>query len=169
MLKVVFTSACRATEDFDDGVPLGGLAKLSSNVAGMVAGLEGEALSLRRISPSRFSRVKAVDPTPFNSTDAQLSPKRVGILRGSAGSDKGSSLAATLERAESENSVGSAAGLLRSGSAFESLGARLKRDARYAWQPQSYCYCTLRLYQGDSRSHSTQGLCTLCQQALALL
>ena len=120
--------SCRATEDLDDEVPLGGLAKLSSNVAGMVAGLEGKAPSLRRISPSRL-------PPPTRITDpadVQLSPKRGGILKGSAGLAKGNSLAAMLERADSEASVGSAAGLLGSGGSPISRGASPERDARYA-------------------------------------
>lgn len=111
----------------DDDVPLGGLAKLSSNVAGMVAGLEGKAPSLRRISPSRLSPARAMDTRGLDSAGVQLSPKRVGILKGSAGLQKGTSLAAMLDRADSEGSIGSAAGLLGSP---VSRGASPEQDAR---------------------------------------
>lgn len=113
----------------DDDVPLGGLAKLSSNVAGMVAGLEGQAPSLRRISPSRLSPSRAVD-----IADVQLSPKRVGVVKGSAGLLKGNSLAAMLER-DSEGSVGSAAGLL--GSPI-SRGGSPDVNSRYIMSWQSW-------------------------------
>ena len=119
--------SCSATEDLDDEVPLGGLAKLSSNVAGMVAGLEGKAPFLRRISLSRLtSPTRALD-----TADVQLSPKRVGILKGSAGLPKGNSLAAMLECADSEASLGSAAGVLGLGGSPVSGGASRERVARY--------------------------------------
>lgn len=133
LLKLVSVAfACRATEDLDDSVPLGGLAKLSSNVAGMVAGLEGAALSLRRISPA-----KPVDARAFI---VEHSPRKMGTPKSSAGLQKGNSLAAALEQAHTEDSVGSAAGVQVSREAAAKFGVSLKRDARYDWRP--FCAVT---------------------------
>lgn len=115
---------CRATADLDDEVPLGGLAKLGSNVAGMVAGLEAKAPSLRRISPSRLGPAVAMD-----LADVQLSPRRKGILKEAGGLQKGNALAAMLAQADRESSFGSTAGLLGSGAFPTSPGASPDRYA----------------------------------------
>lgn len=134
---------CRATADSDEGVPLGGLAKLGSNVADLMTSLDTSRLQrpsadMNRARavlggnadqlltpPSTNAKSSAESPlagsseTTASPADVRLSmsPKR----RGGSPLQKGTSLAALMDIAESEEShTSSTARLLQAGAATAS-------------------------------------------------
>ena len=127
--------ACRATADSDEGVPLGGLAKLGSNVADLMTNLESSKLQRPSANMDRLAAMLGGNAgqllTP-PSTNAKPSPESPPAGSSEATADvrltvpmkkkgrsplqKGASLAALLDIAESEESVtSSTAGLLQTG------------------------------------------------------
>ena len=135
---------CRATADSDEGVPLGGLAKLGSNVAGLMSDLEtsklqrpshnmdrlaamlgsgsiGQLLTPASTNPKTSPESPTADGSEIAASPAdvrlRVSPKRTG----GSPLQKGGSLAALLDIAESEDSVtSSTAGLLQAGAVTSS-------------------------------------------------
>lgn len=132
---------CRATADSDEGVPLGGLAKLGSNVADLMSNLEASKLQRPSANQERLAAIlgssagQLLTPASTNAKTSPESPSAGGSettsspadvrltisprvspkKRGGAGLQKGGSLAALMEIAESEDSVTSTAGLLQAG------------------------------------------------------
>ena len=139
----VVTHACRATADSDEGVPLGGLSKLASNVADLMTTLEQPRLQRPSASMDRLAAILSSNTTGQlltpASTNAKTSPESAGASpqagagseaalgpddvrltvspskRGGSALQKGGSLAALMEGGESEGSVTSTAGLLGAG------------------------------------------------------
>ena len=133
----------RATADSDEDVPLGGLAKLGSNVADLMtnlgtsklqrpsankdrlaAMLDGNAGQL--LSPPSANAKTSPESPPAGGSEANASPADVRVTvspkkRGGSPLQKGASLAALLDIAESQDSVtSSTAGLLQAGVATSS-------------------------------------------------
>ncbi len=139
----VVTHTCRATADSDEGVPLGGLSKLGSNVADLMTSLEQPRLQRPSASMDRLAAILSSNSTGQlltpASTNAKTSPESASTSpqagdgsepavrpddvrltvspnkRGGSSLQKGGSLAALMESAESEGSVTSTAGLLGAG------------------------------------------------------
>jgi hypothetical protein len=129
----VVTHTCRATADSDEGVPLGGLSKLASNVADLMTSLEQPRLQRPSASTDRLAAILSSNTTGQlltpASTNAKTSPESAGVSpqarggseaavgpddvrltvspnkRGGSALQKGGSLAALMEGAESEASV----------------------------------------------------------------
>ena len=129
----VVTHTCRATADSDEGVPLGGLSKLASNVADLMTSLEQPRLQRPSASTDRLAAILSSNTTGQlltpASTNAKTSPESAGVSpqarggseaavrpddvrltvspnkRGGSALQKGGSLAALMESAESEASV----------------------------------------------------------------
>lgn len=129
------TATCRATADSDEGVPLGGLAKLGSNVADLMTNLEASKLQRpsanmyrlagmlggnagQLLTPASTNPKTSPESPPADSSETTVSPAEVQlsvspIRRGGSPLQKGRSLAALMDIAESEASVtSSTAGLL---------------------------------------------------------
>ena len=127
---------CRATADSDEGVPLGGLAKLGSNVADLMTSLESSKLQRpsadmdrlaallggnagQLLTPPSTNAKPSPESPPAGGSEATASPADVRLTvspkkRGGSPLRKGASLAALLDMAESEDSVTSpTAGLLQ--------------------------------------------------------
>ena len=134
---------CRATADSDEGVPLGGLAKLGSNVADlMTSQLQRPSVNQDRLAailgssagqlltPASTNAKTSPESPPAGSSETTSSPADVRLTvspkvsprkKGGAGLKKGGSLTALLDIAESEGSVASSsAGLLQAGGATSS-------------------------------------------------
>ena len=148
----VVTHACRATADSDEGVPLGGLSKLASNVADLMTSLEQPRLQRPSASMDRLAAILSNNTTGQlltpASTNAKTSPESAGASpragaaseaavgpddvrltvspnkRGGSLLQKGGSLAALMESAESEGAVTSTAGLLGAGGRSSSPAAQ---------------------------------------------
>ena len=122
-LKIV-ADGCRATADSDEGVPLGGLAKLGSNVADLMTNLESSKLqrpspNMDRLAaklggnagqlltpPSTYAKPSPDSPSAGDS-ETTASPADVRLTvskkkRGGIPLQKGASLAALLDLAERE-------------------------------------------------------------------
>ena len=142
------THACRATADSEEGVPLGGLSKLGSNVADLMTSLETNRLQRPSASMDRLAATLArnnagqlLTPVSTNTKNSPESPQPDGSAANVAPEDVrltvsprrrggsplqkgGGSLAALMEIAESEDSVTSIAGLLPAGGRTSSLTAQ---------------------------------------------
>ncbi|KAL0047060.1 hypothetical protein WJX82_005420 [Trebouxia sp. C0006] len=147
----------RATADSDEGVPLGGLSKLASNVADLMTSLEQPRLQRPSASVDRLAAILSSNSTGQlltpASTNAKTSPESVGVSpqagagaeaavrpddvrltvspnkRSGSALQKGGSLAALMEGAESEGSVTSNAGLLGVGGRSSSPTAQDRQPA----------------------------------------
>ena len=75
----IVTHTCRATADSDEGVPLGGLSKLASNVADLMTSLEQPRLQRPSASMDRLAAILSSNSTGQlltpASTNAKTSPE----------------------------------------------------------------------------------------------
>lgn len=127
---------CRATADNDEGVPLGGLAKLGSNVADLMTNMNSSKLQRpsadmdrltamlggnagQLLTPPSTNAKPSPESPPAGGSETTASPADVRLTvsprkRGGSPLQKGASLAALLDIANSEDSMtSSTAGLLQ--------------------------------------------------------
>jgi len=150
----------RATADSDEGVPLGGLSKLGSNVADLMTSFERPSLQRPSASMDRLAAMlgssstgQLLTPASTNAktspesltgspaqdgSETTLAPADVRLTvsprrRGGSPLQKGGSLAMLSEIAKSEGSVTSSAGLLPSGGLTSSPTAQARYLTLSLW------------------------------------